>query len=74
LADEVAAFLAQVPVAEGLGAKLNRLLFGFLEAEILPQAMRAAELGIDPTPLLEVVAAVLQIYADALKRPHGGTS
>jgi hypothetical protein len=74
LADEVAAFLAQVPVAEGLGAKLNRLLFGFLEAEILPQARRAAELGIDPTPLLEVVAAVLQIYGDALKRPHGGTS
>jgi hypothetical protein len=48
LADEVAAFLAQVPVAEGL--------------------------GIDPTPLLEVVTAVLQLYADALKRPDGGTS
>jgi hypothetical protein len=47
LADEVAAFLTQVPVAEGLGAKLNRLLFGFLEAEVLPQARRAAELGID---------------------------
>jgi hypothetical protein len=74
LADEVAASLTQVPVAEGLGAKLNRLLFGFLEAEVLPQARRAAELGIDPTPLLEVVTAVLQIYADALKRPDGGTS
>jgi len=74
LADEVAAFLAQVPVAEGLGAKLNRLLFGFLEAEVLPQARRAAELGIDPTPLLEVVTAVLHLYADALKRPDGGTS
>jgi len=74
LADEVAAFLAQVPVAEGLGAKLSRLLFGFLEADVLPQARRAVELGIDPTPLLEVVTAVLQLYADALKRPDGGTS
>jgi hypothetical protein len=49
------------------------LLFGFLEADVLPQARRAAELGIDPTPLLEVVTAVLQIYADALKRPDGST-
>ena len=45
LADEVARFLEQVPVAEGLAAKLNRLLLGFLEAEVLPPAMRAAELG-----------------------------
>ena len=41
LADEVARFLEQVPVAEGLAAKLNRLLLGFMEAEVL----RAAELG-----------------------------
>jgi hypothetical protein len=53
VAAEIAAFLDQVPAVEGLGAKLNRLLFGFLETEILPQAMRAAELGIDPTPWLE---------------------
>ena len=52
LADEVAAFLTQVPVAGGgLGAKLNRLLLGFLEAEVLPQARRAAELGIDQAAL-----------------------
>jgi len=74
VAAEVAAFLDQVPAGEGLGAKLNRLLFGFLETEILPQAMRAAELGIDPTPWLEVVAAVLRRYADALERPERGNS
>jgi hypothetical protein len=73
LANEIAAYLDQVPAAEGIGAKLNRLLFGLLEAEVLPQAMRAAELGIDPTPLLDVVAAVLRRYADALQRPDHGT-
>jgi hypothetical protein len=73
LAAETAAFLDQAPVAERAGAKLNRLLFGFWEGEVLPQAMRAAELGIDPTPLLDVVATVLRIYADGLERPHHGT-
>jgi len=53
---EIAAFLDQAAVAEGIGARLNRLLFGLLEAEVLPKAVRAAELGVDPTPLLEVVA------------------
>jgi hypothetical protein len=72
VAAEIAAVLDQVPAAEGIGAKLNRLLFGFLETEILPQAMRAAELGIDPTPWLDVVAAVLRRYADALERLDGG--
>jgi hypothetical protein len=70
---EIAAFLDRAAVAEGIGAKLNRLLLGFLEAEVLPQAMRAAELGIDPTPLLEVVATVLRMYADGLERPGHGT-
>ena len=73
LAAEVAAFLDQVPAAEEISPKLNRLLFGFLEAEVLPPAMRAAELGIDPTPWLDVVAAVFRLYADALKRPNNGT-
>jgi hypothetical protein len=27
----------------------------------------------DPTPLLEVVATVLRMYADGLERPHHGT-
>jgi hypothetical protein len=70
---EIAAFLDQAAVAEGVGAKLNRLLLGFLGAEVLPQAMRAAELGIDPTPLLEVVTTVLRMYADGLERPGHGT-
>jgi hypothetical protein len=73
LAAEVAAFLDQVPGGEEISPKLNRLLFGFLEAEVLPPAMRAAELGIDPTPWLDVVAAVFRLYADALKRPNNGT-
>lgn len=69
---EVAAFLDQAAVAEGVGTELNRLLFGFIEAEVLPQAMRAAELCIDPTPLLDVVATVLRMYADGLERPSHG--
>ena len=56
----------QLEMAEEAGIKLNRLLLGFLEAEVLPQAMRAAELGIDATPIFVVVTGVLRIYADAL--------
>jgi hypothetical protein len=44
-----------------------------LETEILPQATRAAELGIDPMPWLTIVAAVFRLYADALERPNGAT-
>jgi hypothetical protein len=72
LAGEVATFLAAVPVAEGVGAKLSRLLHGFLEAEVLPQAERAADLGLDPTPFLAVIADVLRLYAVALERPDAG--
>jgi hypothetical protein len=59
----------QMEVAEEAGIKLNRLLLGFLEAEVLPRAMRATERGIDATPIFAVVAGVLQIYADVLERP-----
>jgi hypothetical protein len=45
---------------------------GFLETEVVPQARRAAELGIDPTPLFAVVTGVLRLYADALECPDGG--
>ena len=67
-------FLGQFPddqleVAKEAGIKLNRLLHGFLEAEVMPQAMRAAELGVDPTPIFAVLRGVLRIYADALERP-----
>jgi hypothetical protein len=69
LAHEVAEYLDNMPVAEGVGAKLSRLLHGFLECEVLPQAQRAADLGVDPTPFLTVVAHVLRLYAEALERP-----
>jgi len=59
----------QMDVAQRAAIELNRLLLGFLEAEVLPQAMRAAELGIDATPIFAVVRGVLRIYADALERP-----
>jgi hypothetical protein len=72
LAADVAEFLATVPVAEGVGAKLSRLLHGFLEGEVLPQAARAADLGLDPTPFLAVVSDVLRLYAEALERPDVG--
>jgi hypothetical protein len=73
LAAEASTFSDQAAVAERVGVKLNRLLFAFLEAEVLPPAMRAAELGIDPTPLLDVVATVLRMYAGGLERPDHGT-
>ena len=62
-------FLDHMSVAEGIGAKLNRQLLAFLKAEVLPQANRAAEMGVDPTPLFAVVVRVLRTYADALQRP-----
>jgi hypothetical protein len=71
LAAETAAFLEQVSVGEGIGAKLSRVLLGFLEAEVVPQATRAADQGIDPTPLFAVVRGVLRLYADALEHPDG---
>jgi hypothetical protein len=74
LAVEVAEFLKGVPVAEGVGAKLSRLLHGFLEADVLPQAERAADLGLDPTPFLSVVSDVLRLYAGALDRPDAAAS
>ena len=73
LAAEVAEYLDQfadqMEVAEEVGGKLNRLLVGFVKAEVLPQARRAAKLGIDPTPIFAVVARVLQMYADPLQPP-----
>jgi hypothetical protein len=70
---EITGLSDQVSAAEGIGTRLNRLLFDFFEAEVLPQAMRAAELGIDPTPWLDVIANVLRRYANRLERPDHGT-
>ena len=73
LAAEVAEYLDQfadqMEVAEEVGGKLNRVLVGFVKAEVLPQARRAAKLGIDPTPIFAVVARVLRMYADPLQPP-----
>jgi hypothetical protein len=67
LAAEVSSLLDDAPVAEATAAKLSRLLHAFLEGDVLPQAERAASLGLDPTPLLAVVSEVLRLHADALK-------
>jgi len=70
LAAEVAEFLDEAPVAETMAAKPSRILHGFLEGDVLPQAERAADLGLDPTPLLAVVSELLRLYADALRLPN----
>jgi hypothetical protein len=67
LASEVTDLLESAPVAEALGAKLSRLLYAFLQVDVLPQAERAAAMGLDPTPLLGVVSDVLGLYRDALE-------
>ena len=74
VAESLDEFLDHMSVAEGIGAKLNRQLLGFLKAEVLPQANRAAEMGVDPTPLFAVVVRVLRTYADALERPPSSDS
>jgi hypothetical protein len=66
VAAQVANLLENAPVADQLGAKLNRLLYAFMQGDVLPQAERAADMGLDPTPLLVVVSEVLRLYVDAL--------
>jgi len=51
LAAEVADLLENAPVAEALGAKLSRLLHGFLQGDVLPQAERAADQRLPVAPL-----------------------
>jgi hypothetical protein len=69
VAESLDEFLDHMSVAEGIGAKLNRRLLDFLKTEVLPQANRAAEMGVDPTPLFAMVVRVLRTYAEALERP-----
>jgi hypothetical protein len=65
---EIDRFLAGVPVAEHTAAKLNWLLRGFLDGEVLPVADRAATMGVDPGPMFGVMSDLLRRYADALER------
>jgi hypothetical protein len=71
LAAQAATVLEQLPAGEGIGGKLNQLLLGFLQTEVLPQARRAADQGLDPTPLFAAVTDILRLYTDALQRPQG---
>jgi hypothetical protein len=71
LAAEVSVFLEQAPVGEGIGVKLSSMLLGFLQTEVLPEARRESDQGVDPTPLFALVSTVLRQYADAIERPEG---
>ena len=71
LAAEVSVFLEQAPIGEGIGAKLSNMLLGFLQSEVLPEARRESDQGLDPTPLFVLVSRVLRQYADAIERPEG---
>jgi hypothetical protein len=71
LAAEVTTFLEQVPVGEGIGIKLSNVLLGFLQTEVLPEARRELDHGVDPTPLFALVTNVLRHYANAIERPEG---
>ena len=71
LAAEVTVFLEQVPVGDGIGVKLSNMLLGFLQTEVLSEARRESDQGVDPTPLFALVTNVLRHYADALERPEG---
>jgi hypothetical protein len=71
LAAEVNVFLEQVPVGEGIGVKLSNVLLGFLQTQVLPEARRESDHGVDPTPLFALVTGVLREYADAIEPPEG---
>jgi hypothetical protein len=68
---EVARFLAQVPVAEGIGGKLSRLLVGFLQTEVLPQARVGQPSKVSTQRrCLPWSPMSLCLYADGLHRPE----
>jgi hypothetical protein len=75
VAERLEEVLSQASMAEWIGVKLNRQPLAFLTAEVLPQANRAAEMSVDPTPLFAVVVRVLRTYADALEcRPSADSN
>ena len=63
----MARFLDDVPVAETTWSQAEPPAARLPETEVLPQAERAADLGLDLAPLLEVVADVLRLYAVTLE-------
>jgi hypothetical protein len=71
---DIGGFLASFLGAESVIVQLNRLLYEFLGGEVLALADQAAAMGVDPSPLLGVVAGLLRRYADALERPHDAES
>jgi hypothetical protein len=74
LAAKVSVFLEQLPVGEGIGVKLSNVLLSFLQTEVLPEARRESDQGVDPTPLFALVTGVLRQYADAIERPEGAVT
>ena len=70
LVAELEAFLSTPRAEEWIGLKLGTLLVGFIEEELAPAATRVAEMGIDPSPIMETVAGVLRVFADNLGAPQ----
>ena len=70
LVAELEAFLSTPRAAEWIGLKLCTLLVRFIEEEMVPAATRVAEMGIDPSPIMETVAGVLRVFADNLGPPQ----
>ena len=70
LVAELEAFLSTPQAEDWIGLKLGTLLVGFIEGDMVPAATRAAEMGIDPSPIMETVAGVLRVFADNLRPPR----
>jgi hypothetical protein len=70
LVAELEASLRNPQAGEWIGLKLCTLLVRFVEEEMVPVATRVAEMGIDPTPIMETVAGVLRAFADNLEPPQ----
>jgi hypothetical protein len=69
LGAELHGSLDAIHPADEIGRELCRRLMDFIDTEVLPSAMRMAEQGIDPTPILDTVAGILRAFADSLARP-----
>ena len=70
LVAELEASLSTPWAGEWIGLKLCTLLVRFVEEEMVPVATRAAEMGIDPTPIMETIAGILRAFADNLGPPR----